>query len=144
MRQLQIDRFWGHRWEINSKAKSSARENAYVLSPFSCIWLFVTPWTVACQAPLSMAFPRQEYSSGLPFLSPGDLPDPGIEPMSLKSLYWHVDSLPPALPEKPQQERCSTKVEFSAWIANLHSLEEWSVWHQDGDSVKDWGQLSNL
>ena len=38
------------------------------------------PWAVACQAPLSMGFPRQEYRSGLPFLSPGDLPDPGIEP----------------------------------------------------------------
>ena len=41
---------------------------------------FVTPWTVACQAPLSMRFPRQEYPSGLPFPSPGDLPDPGTEP----------------------------------------------------------------
>ena len=42
----------------------------------------VTPWTVACQAPLSMGFSRQEYWSGLPFPSPGDLPDPGIEPGS--------------------------------------------------------------
>ena len=41
-----------------------------------------TPWTVACQAPLSMGFSRQEYSSGLPFPSPGDLPDPGIKPRS--------------------------------------------------------------
>ena len=38
----------------------------------------VTPWTVACLAPLSMGFLRQEYWSGLPFPSPGDLPDPGI------------------------------------------------------------------
>ena len=43
---------------------------------------FATPWTVALQAPLSMGFPRQEYWSGLPFPSPGDLPDPGIEPRS--------------------------------------------------------------
>ena len=43
---------------------------------------FATPWTVAHQAPLSTGFPRQEYWSGLPFPSPGDLPDPGIEPMS--------------------------------------------------------------
>ena len=43
----------------------------------------VTPWTVACQAPLSMGFSRQEYRSGLPFPSPGDLPHPGIEPVSL-------------------------------------------------------------
>ena len=44
-----------------------------------------TPWTVAHQAPLFMGFPRQEYWSGLPFPSPGDLPDPGIEPVSLAS-----------------------------------------------------------
>ena len=44
--------------------------------------LFVTPWAVAHQAPLSMGFPRQEYWSGLPFPSPGDLPDPGIEQAS--------------------------------------------------------------
>ena len=49
---------------------------------FSRIWLFVTPWTVAHQAPLSMGFSRQEYWSGLPFPSPGDLPDPGIKPRS--------------------------------------------------------------
>ena len=44
----------------------------------SCLTL-VTPGTIACQAPLSMGFPRQEYWSGLPFPSPGDLPYPGIE-----------------------------------------------------------------
>ena len=45
----------------------------------SRVQLFVTPRTVALQAPLSMGFPRQEYWSALPFLSPGDLPDPGIK-----------------------------------------------------------------
>ena len=48
----------------------------------SRVQLFATPWTVAYQAPLSMGFSRQEYWSGLPFPSPGDLPDPGIEPGS--------------------------------------------------------------
>ena len=48
----------------------------------SCVQLFATPWTVACQAPLPMGFSRQEYWSGLPFPAPGDLPDPGIEPTS--------------------------------------------------------------
>ena len=48
----------------------------------SCVRLFVTPWTVAYQASLSMGFSRQEYWSELPFPSPGDLPDPGIEPGS--------------------------------------------------------------
>ena len=46
----------------------------------SCVQLFTTPWTVAYQAPLSMVFSRQKYWSGLPFPSPGDLPDPGTEP----------------------------------------------------------------
>ena len=45
-------------------------------------WTLATPWTVAGQAPLSVGFPRQEYWSGLLFPSPGDLPDPGIEPGS--------------------------------------------------------------
>ena len=56
-----------------------------MLSCFSCVWLFATLWTIAHQAPLSMRFPRNEYFSGLPCPPPGDLSDPGIEPMSLKS-----------------------------------------------------------
>ena len=52
------------------------------LKLLSRVQLFATPWTVAHQAPLSMEFSRQEYWSGLPFPSPGDLPDPGIEPRS--------------------------------------------------------------
>ena len=51
---------------------------------------FVTLWTIAHQAPLSMKFPRREYWSALPFPSPGDLPDPGIKPMLL---HWQSDSL---------------------------------------------------
>ena len=47
--------------------------------------MFVTPWTVACQVPLSMGFSRQEYWSGLPLPSPGDLHNPGIEPVSVMS-----------------------------------------------------------
>ena len=63
---------------------------------FSCsnhVQLFATPWTVAHQAPLSMGFSRQDYWSGLPCPSPGDLPGPGIEPASLGSLALQVDSL---------------------------------------------------
>ena len=52
--------------------------------------LFATPWTVACQAPLSMGFPRQEYWNGLPFPSLGDLPDPGIKS---EFTAWQTDSL---------------------------------------------------
>ena len=62
-----------------------------------CLTL-VTSWTVACQAPLSVGLSRQEYWSGLPFLSPGDLPNPGIEVESpalqadslLTELHWHL------------------------------------------------------
>ena len=50
---------------------------------FSHVWFLVTPRTVAHQAPLSIAFSRQEYWSGLPFPSPGDLPDPEIDPRTL-------------------------------------------------------------
>ena len=55
---------------------------------------FATPWTAACQAPLSMGFPRQEYGSGLPFPPPGDLPDPGIKLTSPASPPLQVDFLP--------------------------------------------------
>ena len=63
-----------------------------------CLTL-VAPWTVAHQAPLSMGFSRQEYWSGLPFPSPGDLPNPGIEP---ESPAVQADSLPTELWGKPQ------------------------------------------
>ena len=69
---------------------------------FYCVWLFVTPWTAAHQAPLSMGFHRQEYWSGLPFPSPGDLPDPGIKPTSLDLPPLAGRSLSTAPPRKPQ------------------------------------------
>ena len=59
---------------------------------------FVTPWTVAHQAPLSMGFSRQEYWSGLPFTSPGDLPNPGIKP---RSPALQADALTSEPPGKP-------------------------------------------
>ena len=64
---------------------SSSRHASCMLSCFSCVLLFVTLWTVACQAPLSMGFSRPEHWSGLPCYPPGDLPVTGIEPMSLMS-----------------------------------------------------------
>ena len=53
--------------------------HAHLLNP---VQLFVTPWTIVLQAPLFMGFSRQEYGSGLPFPPLGNLPDPGIKPMS--------------------------------------------------------------
>ena len=59
------------------------------------------PWTVAHQPPLSMGFLRQEYWSGLPFPSPGDLPNPGIEPSFPESPELQSDALPSEPPGKP-------------------------------------------
>ena len=65
-----------------------------------------TPWTVARQAPLSMGFSRQEYWSGLPFPSPGDLPNPGIEP---GSPALQADALSFETPRKPRKEKRKAK-----------------------------------
>ena len=67
----------------------------------SHVRLFAIPRTGARQASLSMGFPRQEYWSRLPFPTPGDLPGPGIEPVSLASPTLAADSLPLAFPWKP-------------------------------------------
>ena len=103
----------------------------------SCVWLFVTPWTVAYQAPPSMGFSRQEYWSGLSFPSPGGLPNSGIEPMTpalqvnslprshlrnrTSSRKWHIEPLPWAL---------MTKVKLVSRI--LHGWEE----HRNPSEVK--------
>ena len=63
-------------------------------SHFSCVWLFVTLWTVACQAPLSVGFSQQEYWSGLPCSPPGDLPDSSMKCTSPVASTLQVDSLP--------------------------------------------------
>ena len=67
----------------------------------SFVQLFATPWTVARQAPLAMAFSRQENRSGLPFPTPGDLPDPGIEPSSPASPAWAGRFFTTSTPGKP-------------------------------------------
>ena len=72
-----------------------------------------TPWTVAHQAPLYMGFPRQEYWSGLPFPPSGDLPDPGIEPMS---------------PVCPAMQADSLLLKPSGKLLNLKSLKLFHFW----------------
>ena len=74
------------RWEVKSLSR---------------VWLFATSWTVAYQAPPSMEFSRQEYWSRLPFPSPGDLPDPGIEP---RAPALRADALPSEPPGKPKRK----------------------------------------
>ena len=93
------------RWSLNHGTTGQVLGHTFLYmlhtlcTPWFCVLLtrvqlFATPGTVAHQAPLSMEFPRQEYWSCLPFPSPGDLPDPGIEPESLNLLHWQADSLP--------------------------------------------------
>ena len=66
----------------------------HTCSVASCVWLFATPWTVAHQAPLSMEFSRHEYRSGLLFPSPGDLPNPVMEPGSPAIAGWFLTTWP--------------------------------------------------
>ena len=79
------------RVSIEEMIQRVSQKASAVLELLNHVQLFVTLWTVAHQTPLSMRFPRQEYWSGLPFPSPGHLPDQGIE---LASLAWQADSLP--------------------------------------------------
>ena len=71
---------------VNSNRWTFLHRALWVLSHFSRVWLFGTLWTAAHHTPQSMGFSREEYCSGLPCPSPGDLPNPGIEPASLVSL----------------------------------------------------------
>ena len=101
----------------------------------SHVHLFAIPWAVAYQAPTSMGFSRQEYWSGLPFPSPGDLSDPGIEPMSPTLQTDALPSEPPGglihlnLPtsQRPQHQMPSLGLRDSTYefwgVKNLQSLE---------------------
>ena len=95
-------KFMSHFWTESERAEScllpSAQNSPDVKVAYCGLVALVTPWTVACQAPLSMGFPKQEYWSGLPFPSPGDLPDPEIKP---RHSALQADSLRSELPGKP-------------------------------------------
>ena len=84
-----------------------------------CVSCSATPWTVAHQAPLSMEFSRQEYWSGLPFPSSGDLPRPGIEP---RSPALQADSL---LSEPPGRPLCTELPPLSDW--ETLKMEAWTL-----------------
>ena len=107
----------------------------------SRVWLFVTPWTVAHQAPPSMEFSRQEYWSGLPFPSPGDLPNPGIEPRSPELQAVALTSEPPGKPlchvVPPKADKSSQRVltkhgPLEKGMANHSSIlalrTPWTAW----------------
>ena len=87
-----------------------------VCQMLSCVWLFATPWIVVHQAPLSMEFSRQEYQSGLPFPSPGNLLDPGIKPGSpdCRQILYHLS----------HQERHLEKKKERHLVPGLN----WPIW----------------
>ena len=90
----------------------------------SVVSLFVTPWTVACQAPLFMGFSRQEYWNGWLFPSPGDLPNPGIKP---RSPTLQADSL---LPEQPEKLKNTGVGSLSLLQGNFQTWESnWVIVH---------------
>ena len=98
-----------------------------MLSCFSSVQLFVTLWTVACQAPLSLGFSRQEHWSGLRCLSPGDLPDPGIEPVSPVAPALQADLL--LLSHQGSPITCLSKIALNVNRTNSpikrHRMAEW-------------------
>ena len=97
---------------------------ACVLSHFSRVWLFVTPWTVACQTTLSMGFSRQEHWRGLACPSPGHLPAPGIEPSS-PALLGEGDGI-------PLQYSClENPMDRGAWKAAVHGVAK--SWARQSD-----------
>ena len=89
---------------LASKSQSVKGHKERKVKSLSRVRLFATPWTITYQACLSMGFSRQEYWSGLPFPSPGDLPDPVIEPGSPK---LQADALPSEPPGKPKDHKVS-------------------------------------
>ena len=84
---------WRREW-VTCKTKPPSHHACMCTESLSRVWLFATLWIIACQAPLSMGFSRQEYWSGFLCPPPGHLPHPGIEPVSPIALALQVDSLP--------------------------------------------------
>ena len=110
----------GHFCE-NLIEKNSSKHKSQKVKLLSRVRLFATPWTVAHQAPPSMGFSRQEYWSGMPFPSPGDLPGPGIEP---RSLALQADALTAEPPGKPHVH--ITPV--AQMVKNLPAMGETQAW----------------
>ena len=97
---------WMWRWKVKS---------------LSHVRLFATPWTVAHKAPPSMGFSKQEYWSVLPFPSPGDLPDPGIEPRSPTMQVDTLTSEPSGKPPSPYPHKAAPP-SFNIWVFSWQSF----------------------
>ena len=107
----------------------------------SCAWLSATPWTVAYQAPPYMGFSRHEYWSGLPFPSPGDLPNPGIEPRSPALQTDALPSEPPVQFSSVAQSCLTLCVGMNRSMPGLpvhHQLTEFTQTHvcRVGDAIQ--------
>ena len=129
------------------------------MKSLSRVWLFATPWTVAYQAPPSMGFSRQECWSVLPFPSPGDLPDPGIEPGSPTLQADALLSEPPGKQSTfkvkpcPQDIFCLSGVFFFSPTPNNWKQSAWTVsnhyhtqvlWREPGSILQGLPSLSIL
>ena len=102
----------------------------------SCVWFFVTPWTAPHQAPLSVAFSRQEYWNGLPFPSSGDLPNPGIKLNLLhcRQILYHLNHQ-----GNPNIFLKSTIVQHSSWHtgAGIEWTGKKRYWLEDWEEMGD-------
>ena len=105
-----------------------------LLSCLNLVWLFVTLWTVACQAPQSIEFSRQEYWDELPCPLPGDLPNPGIKPESPVYLAWQADSLMWSYQGKPKNNIYTHIIE--RLLLNNKTRDSWPL--EEMNSI--WGQ----
>ena len=103
---------------------------------------FATPWAVAHQAPLYMEFSRQQRCSGLPFPSPGDLPDPGIEPMSPALQTDYLPSEPPGKPCSKLPDHSNTDMTPVCWVSNLPTALPTDPCYPDAGQVRRGGFLT--
>ena len=127
-------------WDIRKPALWEVKESpvlhaslqvsmVWKCSSLNCVWFFVTLGTIACQAPLSVRFSRQEYWSGLPFPSPGDLPDPGIKPQSPALQADALTSEPPVVLGGTSGKE-STTVNL-LWVQDMQERSVWSLSRED-------------
>ena len=118
---------------------TSPRSCACLLGCFSCVQLFVTPWTVARQAPLSTGFPRQEYWSGLPFLPPGSFLTQGSISVSCVSciVRWVFFFFLPLGPPGKILRSCGDGGLVAKLCLTLATL--WTIAHKDSSPGKNTG-----
>ena len=135
MLSLQRYLFWlSHPKEPKVKVTQSCPTLCYPWT-FCNLWTFCDPWTVAHQAPLSMGFSRQEYWSGLPFPSPGDLPNPGIKP---RSPTLQADALTSAPLGKP------LNIRIQVLTSKISREKRKPGWKKKGEEAREGGKRSGL